>query len=911
MARRHKGDLPGAEAAFERIPAESSWYPQAMSELASVYALEGKSKRTIKALKALILTLDGKEALPVRLRLGDELLVARDHEGAIAAYRPLHDCDDPVLREASWYGAGWAATRAGLHARALWFWQQAIREFPLSPRILEARLNLATHYLRMGRLGFAAEQLRAAGEGARTFERKPDALAWTAEFVAAEAAVQSGDWVRAISHYREAGKSPRWAEASAYGVGWTLWQAARLSEAEDSLEKCLKDYPRGRFKSAARYALGRVQQERGRKAQAIESYQAVLKYGKSRWAEEALFQLAGLELMAGKPTDAMKWCRRLVADYPTGRMVTAGLWLLAESQLASGAVSDAIESYGRLASKPESLSFLEGKGSRVLFKLGLSYLKAGDLDSAEAAFRQVRPESGALAGEALFWRAETLYRQGKFAAAADAYETVVAGHPDSPKVAEAAYGLGWAELRRGRKGPAMWAFKTAAEGLLDTTLKRDAYQRLAMLQLDAGLYKEAQTALEQVVQLEGGSDPTEGAFYLAWSRMRAGDYEEAMRDFARLADRDPGSSRGRQSRTYQAQLLMRLGRFVEAGKAFEALADLAPAEGTNEDLDPRMRAAAAYMSGNDPVKAAKLYTRIINDASGSVEVRRLALQPLAEAFLQAGMLPQAESVLVTEASGSAWVPSLLVKVAQGYAKAGKWQEAAAAYGQLPAPDSPLLLERARALRKAGDPAGAADLYKFLAAPTTQLDKSIKKSTVNFELFEAYDEAGRFDLQRDVLETLERDVATGSADADTLGANWARFGETALKRGDPTLAAVAFRSSEKRVAKGSVAAWKARYSLGAALVEGKRYEDALFELSQLTAAKEPKGTKEPLTAYRTWKALAWLKQGEALERLRRWDEASSIYKTVGADWTVPERERQEAEARLAWIKANVKKPRPQQ
>ncbi len=907
-ARRHMGDLAGAEAAFELISPESSWYPQAVAQLAEVYALEGKSRRTIKALRALILTLRGKEALPIRLRLGDELLAARDYEAAITAYRPLHDCDDPALREAAWYGAGWAATRAGLHARALWFWQQAIREFPLSQRVKEARLNLANHYLRMGRLAYAAEQLRAAGE--RTEERNPEAIAWTAEFVGAEAAVQAGDWVRAIEHYKRAAGSPRWAEAAAYGVGWSLWQAARLSEAEDALEKCLKDYPSGRFKAAASYALGRVAQDRGRKAQALDAYQAALGFGKSRWAEEALFQLAGLELTADRPAEAIRWCRRLVADYPTGRMVTAGLWLLAESQLASGAISDAIESYGRLARKPESLSFLEGKGDRVLFKLGLAYFKGGDLESAEAAFRQVRLEAGPLAAEARFWRAETLYRQGKFGDAADVYESVVAKFADSPKIGEAAYGLGWSELRQGRKGPAMWAFKTAAEKLLDKPLKRDAYQRLAVLQLDAGLYKEAQKALEQVVHLDEGGDPTEGAFYLAWSQMRAGDYDQAVQGFSRVADRTPESSRGRQARIYQAQVLMRLGRFIEAGNAFESLAKLPPVEGGPDEVDPRMRAAAAYMSGGDPAKAADLYSRMISAASASAAVLDQVLQPLTLAYIQADMLPQAESVLTTLASGSPWMPALLVKVAQGYSKGGKWQEAAAAYAHVPVPDSTVMLERARALRKAGDPAGAAELYKYLAAPTTDLAKTIKRTAVQFELLDSYDEAGRFDLQKDVLDSLELDVATNSAEAEQLGTAWYRYGETVLKRGDPTVAAIAFRSSEKRAPRGSVAAWRARYSLGNALVEGKRYEDALFELTQLTAAKEPRGSKEPIAGYRTWKALAWLKQGEALERLRRWDEATQIYQSVSADWTVPERERHEAQARLAWIKANVRRPKAQ-
>ncbi|MBM3275774.1 MAG: tetratricopeptide repeat protein, partial [Candidatus Sericytochromatia bacterium] len=581
QARRRLGDLAGAEEALIAIAAESAWFPKATAELAELYAIQGKTKRAIKAYQALIRTLPESEARPVRLRLGEELLATRNYEGAIDAFRPLQECDDAAMREAAWYGAGWAATRANLHSRAVWFWHQAIREFPTSARIREARLNLANHYLRMGKLGFAAEQLLAVRE--RNDEPSADSIAATAEFVAAEAAVQAGDWVRAIRHYKAAGQAPRWAEASAYGVGYTLWQAGQLAEAEDAFEVSLAAYPAGRMRAAARYALGRVQGDRGRPGDARKAYLTVLGSGKGRWAEEALFQLAGLDLAQDRPAEAMAWCRRLIGDYPTGRLATPGLWLLAESQLASGAISDAIESYGRLAKLPESLSFLEGRGDRVMYKLGLAYFKSGDLQSAEAAFRQVRPAVKAVGGEARFWRAETLYRLGRHGEAADLFEEVIARYPDAGKTAEAAYGLGWAELRRGRRGPAMWAFKQAAEKLLDAPMKRDAYQRLALLQLDAGSYREAQEALKQVLKLDEGGDPTEGAFYLAWSQMRAGDLEDAGRGFAALADRSPLSQRGRQARNYQGQVLLRLGKFAEAGRAFEALA---AAGDWGEELDP-------------------------------------------------------------------------------------------------------------------------------------------------------------------------------------------------------------------------------------------------------------------------------------------------------------------------------------
>ncbi|MNL69495.1 hypothetical protein D3C87_1943640 [compost metagenome] len=89
--------------------------------------------------------------------------------------------------------------------------------------------------------------------------------------------------------------------------------------------------------------------------------------------------------------------------------------------------------------------------------------------------------------------------------------------------------------------------------------------------------------------------------------------------------------------------------------------------------------------------------------------------------------------------------------------------------------------------------------------------------------------------------------------------------------------------------------QARYWLGYALVAGKRYEDAATELAKL---------KVPSTVGREWQALAWLKQGEAYEHLRRWKDAEKLYRQVAGTASLPAAERKEASERLKWIDQNV-------
>ncbi|HEY9766330.1 MAG TPA: tetratricopeptide repeat protein, partial [Chroococcales cyanobacterium] len=150
----------------------------------------------------------------------------------------------------------------------------------------------------------------------------------------------------------------------------------------------------------------------------------------------------------------------------------------------------------------------------------------------------------------------------------------------------------------------------------------------------------------------------------------------------------------------------------------------------------------------------------------------------------------------------------------------------------------------------------------------------------------------------VAREVYKAVSQGQARTPVGRAACFALGELAIEAHDYREAAIAFRRAETASPPHSGLAAQASYWLGYTLVADGRFEDAVAELVRL----KPDGfNKEEL---KTWLPLAWLKQGEAYENLRRFGDAEKIYQKVLAQGE--ESERREAKKRLDWIAKNIKK-----
>lgn len=913
LTRERLGDYDGAQDAFAQVPAQSAWYPRAELHLARIFAAEGNSSASVAAYQAVIPTLTGNQADQARLHLGDELYAGGQFELALRQYSLLEHAKLDSVREAAWYGEGWSALEAGLDARSYYAFSQILDLFPDSPRILEARLNLVNHFLRLGLFDPAADQIRAVAAmpgidqasasaqlGVAVFQLVASShdraklaaleLPALADFVAAEGAANDGDWVRAIAHYQAVPADSRWAEEAAYGLGWVLWRAGRLPQAEDQLEDTLRRYPDGTLKAATLFALGRVQEDRGERPDAQESYQQAQRQGKSKWAEQALYELASMALADRHVDDAERWARKLEARYPTGHFAAPGLWLLAEAELAGGDPKDAIANYARLAQHPEALDFLQGKSNPVVFKLGIAYLRGGDPASALKALAQVR---GHLADEATFWRGEASYDLKRYEQAANFYATYLKRGNQAPYAPEASYGLAWALLERGDRKGARAAFAQAAKTLLEPKLAHDAYYRLSLLDMDRGDYEAARQALQSAVAIVGDGPDEEAHFLLAYSQMRAGDVQAAAQGFSTLIAEDPDSERGRQARRDLADCDLQLGKFAEAGQLLADLAQSEPAS-ASDVVDLEMQAATAYSAASENDKAASLYDLIAVDGSASVKVRQSVLRPLVDAYVKAGSLSQAEGVLTGQASGSVWAPDALREVADAYAQNHQWREAAATYAEIPHGGLDVQIARAQALEQAGSLPDAATLFETLAA-----SPSAQQPQILIDLASLYGQMGAMNRARKTLGRLDRTHADQMDKAQA----WFDFGDLAFRKADNGHAVEAFEKAAYESRAGAPLAYQATYWLGSALVADGQPKRAIGILKPLIHAKAP---ADPTSrqAWQSWRSLALLELAEAHEHLRQWLTARSIYREMTRDPLVGARDKNEAEARLAFIKQNV-------
>jgi len=115
---------------------------------------------------------------------------------------------------------------------------------------------------------------------------------------------------------------------------------------------------------------------------------------------------------------------------------------------------DPPDSPHRPTARPEELRYQEGWGA----------LRSGDLTRAAVAFEEVAAAdgAGALAAEAVYWRAVALGRAGRSAEAARALADYVKRDPAAPRADEAAAMLGWLLFERGDTAGATRHFTRAA-----------------------------------------------------------------------------------------------------------------------------------------------------------------------------------------------------------------------------------------------------------------------------------------------------------------------------------------------------------------------------------------------------------------------------------------------------------------
>ncbi len=935
FVERRLANPQAAEDALAKVYPRSLWYPKARLELAHLLIAEKRVNEGLDVLKRLITDLTGDQRDAVRQTYADLLFAQGQIFESIEPYRELAERGlSPVRREHAMYALGWAYDKLENPARAIWSWKEALRLYPGSAHATAARNALANQYVKLKKPLLAADVLRGFPKDVFKGELKA-----RAEYLAGEGYAQGSNWKMAIQAYSQVPVGTKFTDDAAYGLAYARWQSGDATRAAKDLEAWLARNPKSPTRPAALYALGRIREEAGKLDEAAKWYAQAASIAPQAsaepnpWIEAALYQGARLNFNRGNHAEAMRLGKLLAENFRAGTYEGPARWIMAESLLALKQFDAAIAAYASLAKEVADLSFLDAKGDSVTFRLGLAHVRSEDYAAAVGYLAQVAgsPRYGE---EATFWMAEALYRSGNVDEARDTYEAFLQRYPKSVRAGAAAYGAAWCAYRQEKWDVARSGFKRAAGLLVASnsevvTLKQDALYRLGVLSSNAHDWAGAQSAFSQLMKLEPDAEQlAEARFQVAYAAYRIGNLDEAVKGLEDFLARHAQHSRSASARSTLGQALFRLGKFDAAVTAFRGV--LSDPHATPEALlDARSRIGAASFNGGDLDQAIATYRALLKDASGSAEVRAQILQPLAQAELARGNLTEARQIASEEASGLLWSGDILGKVGQAFLEKGQPKDALLALEAIATPtlEQRYLLYKAR--KANGDVSGALALLKSLAAePGPQQpnwlyelgeghadrgeldsakdawDELAKRypshalaSKAQVTLAQAYLKAGQ---EKTALTTYELIANRFAADTPLARAAWMRIGQLRLKNGQHAEAAHAYRQAERLSDKGSGPAVQARYWLGYTMVAAKRYEDAVKELQSLNVSPE---------AGLEWQALAWLKQGEALEQLRRWKEAEKVYEKLVAAAGLPAAEKREAKARLDWIAKNVNGRRP--
>lgn len=867
--------------AFGRVPKHSRYYRQACIERARFLRTQGQYQASAELLEeAASLGADSQ----LTRELAELWSLAGAYYRAAELYSKLSSQMPDLL-----YPLAWCYTKMDNYPKAMLVWQEALAKSPGHPMTRDAYIGLANSYLRLKKPFKAAEYFRKVGEVDR------------AAFLEGEGYAQNGQYSTALSHYKSARGS--WIEPSAYGVAYTQWKLGRLAEAIKSFNHYLTQYPQGMLYPDALYGYARVLEANGDLPQAKDAY---LKLANTRNREKALYELCGLAFAQEAYPEAIKWARLLTDEFTKSPLVPAATWALAESALANAEYSSAIEAYDRLAQQPDRLEFLKNRTEELNYRLGIAYFRAEKYQQAVEILAKCQSD------DALFWRAEAAYQLGK--TPVGYYSEYLRKFPNGGHAGEAYYGQAWCYYRDARLADAQDSFRQAADRLVHPKLKQDSLERLSEVATRLGHWKEAEKAYQDLEALLQGEDAQEARFQRAQCLSRQGRQDEALALFESYADAN-GSKR-HNALSMVGHIHVNAGRHQQAIPYFEKISQSQTAT-AQDRLDAAYMIAACYFNLGNSQAACEVYAKLLAEP-GLEETSRTEIQQLmAQARIKTGDLSIARTI--AQESSASWKVSLLDEIAQAYAAKPDPAEALKTLELLPpSPERKFLA--ANCHQAMGDATRSVEILLGLsrdrhayqekslyllgeyyrqqrqvkdAAWAFNRQYSLYPSTMSVQV--GLDTAKLAIEQKEpaIAKEIYRTVANTQPKTPSARTAWLGLGELEYSSKRFNEAATAYRKAEASATPKTAPAAQARYWMGASLVGAAKYEEAIKELELLK--QNPQA--------RIWLPLAWLKQGEACEFLRRFTQAKAYYRRVLQQGTPADRS--EAARRIDWIDKNIK------
>jgi len=370
-------------------------------------------------------------------------------------------------------------------------------------------------------------------------------------------------------------------------------------------ESIVADHPTFGELDVVYYRLGEAYGKTGDKAKSQKAYADLLaKFPKSAFAARSSLRRAE-QFMANKEYDkALLLLGEVVRAKPDANLTAAALFYTGRSQLALKREALAQDAFKQVTTNYAQTPYAS-LASLEYARLLQSKVEGKELDADTEAellrlFRIAlqQPASDEVGGEAQFQLANVLYRSGKFAEAAAAYDKLSLSWPSSPRVAESRLPSAWCQFNTG-----------SARGALELLEAMDQKSRL--------------------------KSPGEWLYLKANCQRQLKDYEAAAQSYGHLVKSAPNSSFTPAARYERTLILYDLKKFEEVAVAAKELEQV-----------PKLKENALWLQAQahnelkQGEKAAAVYGRIAAEFPKSGRARE-ALLASAQGYEQAEKFDEA------------------------------------------------------------------------------------------------------------------------------------------------------------------------------------------------------------------------------------------------------------------------------
>lgn len=516
-----------------------------------------------------------------RLRLADVLLALGRYDEAGELYRALEN--EPAFIASAARGLGTIAAEAGRHGEAVEHFERALAAQPEASAL---HYVLSRSYGELGETDLVAQQLASAGTAQVSFPdprvRALDELAVGpgVRLARGGVALAEGRTEIAIREYRRAVEEAPENVAARINLAGLLSRGGEVAEARAHLEEALRIEPDN---VAARLSLaGVLISSPETRQESIDGFTWVIE----RQANNAA-AYRGRARAHGLGEDwpaAIADLRRSLQLEPADRLMRFELANLLQSE---GETDAATRHFSQVASGDEA----DALSARSLMNLGNLAAGRGDYEAALGhydAVLEIEPEASA----AIYNRAGSLSRLGRFGEAADSYGAFLATNPG---FIEARFFHAEALLNAGRPAEALGRFQEV--------VAEDGEQERARLGVAVAL-KRLGRLTESLASLEESklALPRSGVLAHELALTLASSSDRSLRDGPRaveLAQRLFASLESPAHAETLAMALAEAGRFDEAVRVQQSLIK---AVGDREEvaLRARLEAALELYEGGEP-----------------------------------------------------------------------------------------------------------------------------------------------------------------------------------------------------------------------------------------------------------------------------------------------------------------------